>query len=62
MVGLNTRPMDDQQLDGRCEISVHSELTYYVDHTEYFIYMMNAHASITHNKYGELDLPLHVVT
>ena len=26
------------KLDGRCEISVHSELTYYVDHTEYFIY------------------------
>ena len=30
--------MDDQQLDGRCEISVHSELTYYVDHAEYLKY------------------------
>ena len=38
MVKLNTRPMDDEQLDGRCEISVHSELTYDVDHAEYFKY------------------------
>ena len=40
MVKLNTRPMDDEQLDGRCEISesVHSELPYYVDHAEYFKY------------------------
>jgi len=39
MVKLNTRgPMDDQLLDGRCEISVHSQLTHHVDRVEHLKY------------------------
>ena len=56
-----THGRDDKQLDGRCEISVHSELPHHVDHAEYFKYDEYTRQHHTHQD-DELNLPLQVVT